>query len=134
MVNSITVVAVDDSEGELYSLECLFEDLIEYNVIYFTKPEEAADYIFKNKDRIHVLVSDYDMPPTTGDELVRKLRENNPSTAYLIRTDRPRVFREKLEAQGFPCIGKEASADELETAIKNVLNANRPEGNYRRAA
>ncbi|WP_223668874.1 diguanylate cyclase [Kangiella shandongensis] len=66
------IVIVEDSKTSAKILQTLLE-VHAYDVIHFTRPSEAYDYVKYHQD-VKMVITDYHMPEMDGCELTRRLR------------------------------------------------------------
>ncbi len=79
----LTVLVVDDEEGNLNSLRKIFERE-QMRVLTAQDAKTALDLV--RRHRVHVALLDLMMPGTTGAELLRALREVAPETESVLMT------------------------------------------------
>ena len=80
-----SVIVVDD-EIELTLLFKTFLTKRGYDVISFSDPLLALEYIKNNHDRHSLLITDVKMPGMSGIELVKKIREINSNMKIFLMT------------------------------------------------
>lgn len=86
---SIQVLHVDDEEDFLYTSKAILENISTDLIINsITNPNEVIEELEKNK--YDILISDYQMIPLTGLELLTKLRQENYLIPIIIFTGRSR--------------------------------------------
>lgn len=66
------IVIVEDSKTSAKLLQILLE-VHQYDVVHFTDPKEALDYVKYHQD-VKMVITDYNMPGMDGCELTRRLR------------------------------------------------------------
>lgn len=78
------VMIIDDNKTFIFPLEMVLKKK-GIDVISFTNPEEAIEYLRHNK--IHVLLTDYHMEPAiNGDEVIRRVREFDKDIIIYLQT------------------------------------------------
>ena len=77
-----TILLVEDEEAILQAARRILESL-DYRVLATASPDEALRMAERNKNRIHLLLTDVIMPGMNGPELVRQLLTRQPKLAYL---------------------------------------------------
>jgi response regulator RpfG family c-di-GMP phosphodiesterase/tRNA A-37 threonylcarbamoyl transferase component Bud32 len=116
------VLFVDDEERILNALQALFRD--DYHV--FTAESGALALELVSKFRIPVVVSDQRMPGMTGVELLRRVRELNPTAVRLLLTgysDLAAIVGSINEGEVFRFLKKPWDAEEIRTAIAEAVAA-----------
>jgi len=78
------VLAVDDEQNILSSLERLFFDEERFDFLTSSDPLEGLEII--KSSEISLVISDYRMPGMTGVEMLRRARELSPSTMRIMLT------------------------------------------------
>ena len=118
------VLFVDDEERILNALQALFRD--DYHV--FTAESGALALELVSRFRIPVVVSDQRMPGMTGVELLRRVRELNPTAVRLLLTgysDLAAIVGSINEGEVFRFLKKPWDAEEMRTAIAEAAAAAR---------
>lgn len=119
-MNPATILIVDDEPSVLEfvgrALACSG-----YNVLAAHSGSEALA-IVKTKRRIHVLVSDVDMPGMGGPELLRFVEKLSPSTATVLMSGHASV--EEID-MAVPLVRKPFSLPALIRAVKRALQSHR---------
>lgn len=104
MENINKVMIIDDKDTFIYPLEMVLKKK-GIDVISFTNPEEAIEYLKNNK--VHVLLTDYHMEPAiNGDEVIRRVREFDKDIIIYLQTGYAETLPademlEKYEIQGY---------------------------------
>lgn len=104
MENINKVMIIDDNATFIFPLEMVLKKK-GIDVISFTNPEEAIEYLKNNK--IHVLLTDYHMEPAiNGDEVIRRIREFDKDIIIYLQTGYAETLPademlEKYEIQGY---------------------------------
>jgi DNA-binding NtrC family response regulator len=81
-----TIVLVDDEKAFLEVLRDLFES--EYRVFAFSDPSKALEFLKTDED-VDFLVTDLEMAPIDGLQLVRLVRMKRPNLGVLVLTGNP---------------------------------------------
>ncbi len=118
-----TVIIVDDEEMVLQSLKSILSLETEYNVVVYTKPEEAINYIKENE--IHLVISDYLMPEMDGISFLAQVRKMRPQVPRIILTgyaDKENAIKAINEVGLFQYIEKPWDNDDLLIIIRNGLD------------
>ncbi len=87
------VMIIDDEQTFIVPLQIGLKRM-EIEVVSFTDPEEAIEYLKNNK--VNVLLTDYHMEPNiNGDEVIHRIREFNKDIIIYLQTG----YAEKLPAE-----------------------------------
>jgi DNA-binding NtrC family response regulator len=117
-----TIVIVDDEEMVLQSLNSILSLETEYNVVLYTNPQEALNFI-KDND-IHLVISDYLMPQMDGISFLAQVRGLKPQVPRIILTgyaDKENAIKAINEVGLFQYIEKPWDNDDLLIIIRNGL-------------
>lgn len=117
-----TVIIVDDEEMVLQSLKSILSLETEYNVVVYTKPQEAINYIKENE--IHLVISDYLMPEMDGISFLAQVRKLRPQVPRIILTgyaDKENAIKAINEVGLFQYIEKPWDNNDLLIIIRNGL-------------
>jgi DNA-binding NtrC family response regulator len=79
-----TVVIVDDEDMVITSLRAYLQLETEYNIVGFTDPEQAIQYLTGND--VDVVVSDYLMPKLNGLQVLAQAKKHQPEAARVLLT------------------------------------------------
>jgi len=113
------IVVVDDESDLVFMFKVALE-MNGYNVIGFTSPIEALEYIKKNHDKCALLITDYRMPEINGCELATKIKEIDEKINIIIITAYENIIENTVN---FELIKKPISTVKLlEIVAKNVQN------------
>ncbi len=86
------VLLVDDEEMVVTSIKSFLTLETDYEVVSFTSPQEALDYVKGNK--VDLVISDYLMPDMDGIEFLAQVKDDtarsHPSASDRIRRQRKR--------------------------------------------
>lgn len=83
------IVFIDDETYEADLLKFSFEKLnLKYHIIYFSRSEDAYRFLETTRDSIFMVMSDVEMPGTTGLDLKKRIDRNR----LLIRKSIPFIF------------------------------------------
>jgi DNA-binding NtrC family response regulator len=82
--NESAVLIVDDEEMVITSLRAYLQLEADYRVEGITDPEEAADYLEKN--RVDIVISDYLMPKMNGIQLLARAKQLQPEATRVLLT------------------------------------------------
>ncbi|MDW3626505.1 MAG: response regulator [Nitrososphaeraceae archaeon] len=111
-----TIVVVDDESDLVFMFKVTLE-MNGYNVIGFTNPVEALEYLKKNHDKCTLLITDYRMPEINGCELATKIKEIDEKIKVIIIT----AYENIIENTDFELIKKPISTTKLlEVVAKNI--------------
>jgi DNA-binding NtrC family response regulator len=114
-----TIVVVDDESDLVFMFKVTLE-MNGYNVIGFTNPVEALEYLKKNHDKCTLLITDYRMPEINGCELGTKIKEIDEQIKIIIITAYENIIENTVN---FELIKKPISTVKLlEIVARNVQN------------
>jgi CheY-like chemotaxis protein len=98
------IIFVDDEEAILESTVTILQRF-GYKTTGFTDSEKALEYFTANRERVDLLIADYDMPNMTGIELAERSRRLKPDLRVIIVTG----YHGSISAEN----AREAGIDEL---------------------
>lgn len=78
------MVYIDDDETLLSIMKNELQNY--YDVAAFSDPGKAVQYITQEKDRITLLVTDWNMPGMTGSDVIRESIKQNPHIKTILLT------------------------------------------------
>ncbi len=116
------VMIVDDEEMILTSLRSLLELDTDYNVVTFTAPKEALEFLSSN--HVDLVISDHEMPVMKGIAFLGKVKEINPNITRIILTgyaDKESAIRAINEVGLFQYIEKPWDNENLKLIIRNGI-------------
>ncbi len=120
MGNDRSSIVVVDDESDLVFMFKVTLEMNGYNVIGFTNPVEALEYLKKNHDKCALLITDYRMPEINGCELGTKIEEIDDKIQVIIITAYENIIENTVN---FELIKKPISTVKLlEIVAKNVQN------------
>ena len=93
-----SVAVVDDEEDIILGFNVLLKEN-GYDVIGFTNPLMALDYIRKHPDIFDLIIIDYKMSPMQGCELSNKISTINPNIKMVIITAYDNVINNDLNLE-----------------------------------
>lgn len=120
--NPATVVIVDDEEMVLTSLSSFLSLETDYNVVTFTQPEKALEYIEQNS--VDLVISDYLMPEMDGITFLARVKAMQPNTTRIILTgyaDKENAIKAINDVGLFQYIEKPWDNDDLLIVLRNGL-------------
>lgn len=85
------IVSIIDDEQDIV---CLFKDALqdalqdmnEFSVVTFTDPTLALEHFKENKSNYALVLSDYKMPCISGMDLIKQIKQVNPTVRTLLMT------------------------------------------------
>ncbi len=116
------ILILDDEQMVLTSLSSFLNLETDYEVVTFTSPIEALDYVKKNS--IDLVISDYLMPEMDGITFLSKIKEIKPQATRIILTgyaDKENAIKAINEVGLFQYIEKPWDNDNLKLVIRNGL-------------
>lgn len=118
--NKPTVVVVDDEESILKELRILLGR--SYKVHVFANPEEAEEFVDKNK--VDLVVSDEMMPEMRGSELLARIHAKHPDICNIVlsgQAEKDDIVRSVNEGHIFSFLYKPAERQQLINVIQKGL-------------
>ena len=119
---SNVILLVDDEEMVVTSIKSFLTLETDYQVVAFTSPKEAFDYVQKN--RVDLVISDYLMPEVDGIEFLAKVKELQPEATRILLTgyaDKENAIKAINEVGLYQYIEKPWENDDLKLVIRNGL-------------
>lgn len=127
----IKVLLIEDDEASAYVTQGGLELIGDYQVLLAQNGEEGWELY--NKEKPDIVVSDIDMPLMNGYELVRKIREVNPTVIIIMESGKtaPKDVLKGFESGVDDYIKKPFVAEELHVRIQTILKrvGNHPQPN-----
>ncbi len=120
------ILLLDDEEMVLTSLSSFLELETNYQVMPFTSPQKAIEFVKNNK--IHLVISDYLMPEMDGITFLAKVKEIDPQATRVILTgyaDKENAIKAINDVGLFQYIEKPWDNDDLKIVIRNGLEKQR---------
>jgi DNA-binding NtrC family response regulator len=120
------ILLLDDEEMVLTSLSSFLELETRYEVMPFTSPQKAIEFVKNNK--IHLVISDYLMPEMDGITFLAKVKEIDPQATRIILTgyaDKENAIKAINDVGLFQYIEKPWDNDDLKIVIRNGLEKQR---------
>lgn len=117
-----SIVIVDDEEMVLTSISSFLNLETGYEVVTFTSPEEALNYI--SNDDVDLVVSDYLMPQMDGITFLARVREIKPEVPRIILTgyaDKDNAIKAINEVGLYQYIEKPWNNEDLLIILRNGL-------------
>ena len=119
---SNVILLVDDEEMVVTSIKSFLTLETDYQVVAFTFPKEASDYVQKN--RVDLVISDYLMPEVDGIEFLAKVKELQPEATRILLTgyaDKENAIKAINDVGLYQYIEKPWENDDLRLVIRNGL-------------
>ena len=119
---SNVILLVDDEEMVVTSIKSFLTLETDYQVVAFTFPKEALDYVQKN--RVDLVISDYLMPEVDGIEFLAKVKELQPEATRILLTgyaDKENAIKAINDVGLYQYIEKPWENDDLKLVIRNGL-------------
>jgi DNA-binding NtrC family response regulator len=116
-----SIVVVDDESDLVFMFKVTLE-MNSYNVIGFTNPVEALEYLKKNHDKCALLITDYRMPEINGCELGTKIKEIDDKIKVIIITAYENIIEDTFD---FELIKKPISTVKLLEVVAHNINDNK---------
>ena len=118
MGNDRSSIVVVDDESDLVFMFKVTLEMNGYNVIGFTNPVEALEYLKKNHDKCALLITDYRMPEINGCELGKKIKEIDDKIKVIIITAYENIIENTFD---FELIKKPISTTKLLEVVANNI-------------
>ncbi len=118
------VLVVDDEENARLGLSKILE-LDGYWVHSVANGREALDFL--QRQQVHVVISDLQMPEMNGISLLRELNRNHPGTRFIMVTAHGGVdsYLEAIDLGAYEYINKPIKLEELRLVMKKMLKKQR---------
>jgi DNA-binding NtrC family response regulator len=119
---SNVILLVDDEEMVVTSIKSFLMLETEYEVVSFTSPRAALDYIRTHK--VDLVISDYLMPDMDGIELLAKIKEIQPEATRVLLTgyaDKENAIKAINDVGLYQYIEKPWENEDLKLIIRNGL-------------
>lgn len=113
-----SIVVVDDESDLVFMFKVTLE-MNGYNVIGFTNPVEALEYLKKKHDKCTLVITDYKMPEINGCELGTKIKEIDEKIKVIIITAYENIIEDTFN---FEVIKKPISTIKLLELVANNVN------------
>lgn len=119
MGNGRSSIVVVDDESDLVFMFKVTLEMNGYNVIGFTNPLEALEYLKNNYDKCALLITDYRMPEINGCELGTKIKEIDEKIKVIIITAYENIIENTSD---FEVIKKPVSTATLLEIVASNIN------------
>ncbi len=118
-----TILLVEDEQGLLTMGQKLLE-MLKYDVLTATNPDEAMALAQKNSNKIHLLITDVVMPIMSGKDLAERIKTFNPNIKVLFMSGYTAdvIAHHGVLDQGVDFIAKPFSIKSLSTKVRKVLD------------
>ena len=119
---SNTILLVDDEEMVVTSIKSFLTLETDYDVVAFTSPKEALEYIREHK--VDLVISDYLMPDMDGIEFLANVKELQPEATRVLLTgyaDKENAIKAINDVGLYQYIEKPWENDDLKLIIRNGL-------------
>ena len=116
------ILLVDDEEMVVTSIKSFLTLETDYEVVAFTSPKEALEFVRKNK--VDVVISDYLMPDIDGIEFLGQVKEIQPQATRILLTgyaDKENAIKAINDVGLYQYIEKPWENDDLRLIIRNGL-------------
>ena len=116
------VLLVDDEEMVVTSIKSFLMLETDYDVVSFTSPEEALEYVKSNK--VDLVISDYLMPDMDGIEFLAHIKDVQPEATRVLLTgyaDKENAIKAINDVGLYQYIEKPWENEDLKLIIRNGL-------------
>jgi response regulator RpfG family c-di-GMP phosphodiesterase len=116
------VLLVDDEEMVVTSIKSFLTLETDYEVVSFTSPKEALEYVKDNK--VDLIISDYLMPDMDGIEFLGQVKELQPEATRVLLTgyaDKENAIKAINDVGLYQYIEKPWENEDLKLIIRNGL-------------
>lgn len=114
-----TIIIVDDDDKERRVISLTLKE--NYNILLAQNGKQAVELI--NNNRVHLILTDFNMPEMNGLELLHWAKENYKTIPVIIMTAFGSIENavEAMKMGAHDYISKPIKIDELETVIEKSL-------------
>lgn len=122
VIDTDTIVIVDDEEMVLTSLSSFFSLETDYHIAEFTSAQIALDFIKEND--VNLVISDYLMPEMDGITFLAHVRDLKPEIPRIILTgyaDKENAIKAINEVGLYQYIEKPWDNEDLRIIVRNAL-------------
>ncbi len=116
------ILIVDDEEMILSSLRSFFSLETDYEIITFSTPAEAADYVDGNP--IDLVISDFLMPSMDGIQFLTRVKAANPTATRILLTgfaDKENAIKAINEVGIYQYVEKPWDNTQLKLIVENGI-------------
>ncbi len=116
------ILLVDDEEMVVTSIKSFLTLETDYEVVAFTSPKEALEFVRKNK--VDLVISDYLMPDIDGIEFLGLVKDIQPEATRILLTgyaDKENAIKAINDVGLYQYIEKPWENDDLRLTIRNGL-------------
>jgi DNA-binding NtrC family response regulator len=116
------ILLVDDEEMVVTSIKSFLTLETNYEVVAFTSPKEALEFVRKNK--VDLVISDYLMPDIDGIEFLGQVKDIQPEATRILLTgyaDKENAIKAINDVGLYQYIEKPWENDDLRLIIRNGL-------------
>ncbi len=116
------VLLVDDEEMVITSIKSFLTLETDYEVVSFTLPHEALEYVKSNK--VDLVISDYLMPAMDGIEFLALVKDHQPEATRVLLTgyaDKENAIKAINDVGLYQYIEKPWENEDLKLIIRNGL-------------
>ncbi len=116
------ILLVDDEEMVVTSIKSFLTLETDYEVVAFTSPKEALEFVRKNK--VDLVISDYLMPDIDGIEFLGQVKVIQPEATRILLTgyaDKENAIKAINDVGLYQYIEKPWENDDLRLIIRNGL-------------
>jgi response regulator RpfG family c-di-GMP phosphodiesterase len=116
------ILLVDDEEMVVTSIKSFLTLETDYEIVAFTSPEEALEYVRNNK--VDLVISDYLMPNIDGIEFLAQVKDVQPEATRILLTgyaDKENAIKAINDVGLYQYIEKPWENDDLKLIIRNGL-------------
>ena len=116
------ILLVDDEEMVVTSIKSFLTLETDYEVVAFTSPKEALEFVRKNK--VDLVISDYLMPDIDGIEFLGQVKDIQPEATRILLTgyaDKENAIKAINDVGLYQYIEKPWENDDLRLIIRNGL-------------
>lgn len=116
------ILLVDDEEMVVTSIKSFLTLETDYEIVAFTSPEEALEYVRNSK--VDLVVSDYLMPNIDGIEFLAHVKDIQPEATRILLTgyaDKENAIKAINDVGLYQYIEKPWENDDLKLIIRNGL-------------
>ena len=122
-LNSPILIVDDEATNRELVAFCLRNSFGSHNILMASNGQEALDIFGEQKNKIVLVISDFQMPVMKGDELFRQLQQSGETMRFLLCSGYMTVpaIKRLMRAGLNGFIQKPFTADEFSWAVLKVL-------------
>ena len=119
----INALIIDDDRSMLTLVASVLHSLGINRITSFSNPRSAVDVIESAPNTFDLIVCDWSMPDVTGDEILKRVRQDNSTVAFIMLTANVMsdAVKEARDLGVDAYVAKPFRTDDLQAKIRTVL-------------